>query len=344
MSIPESGGISGGFSGGMPILKVENLSKHFPIRSSLKLGKRVIRAVDDVSFSIMPGETLGLVGESGSGKTTTGRSIIRIEEPTRGRIIFKDADITRVPNRDMKPIRRNMQMIFQDPYESLNPRCTVGEIISEPMLIHKMYTSSEREGHVQRLLETVGLKPDHIRRYAHEFSGGQRQRISIARALALDPGFIICDEPISALDVSIQAQIINLLIRIQDEMGIAYLFIAHDLAMVRHISHTVAVMYRGRIVEFGPTEEVYGAPAHPYTQALMSAILPPDPVRARAGARMQRRMELDEETASPHAGAQERCLYAGRCSRHEDICANVRPQYTKAGNRHVACHFAMEVG
>lgn len=316
-----------------PILKVEHLCKSFHLR------RRVLRAVEDVSFSIMPGETLGLVGESGCGKTTLGRTIIRIEEATDGRILFKGEDITHTPNRKLKPVRRNMQMIFQDPYESLDPRSSVGGIIAEPMLIHKLYTPKAREERVQELLETVGLKPDHIRRYAHEFSGGQRQRVSIARALALNPAFIICDEPISALDVSIQAQIINLLVRIQDTMGIAYLFIAHDLAIVRHISHTVAVMYRGSIVEYGPVEDIYSAPAHPYTKALLSAALTSDPRRERERARA--RITLDGEVAAP-IDLLDECPFVGRCKEREGQCYHARPPLIAVGRRSVACHLVKE--
>ena len=311
-----------------PLLEIEHLSKSFRTR------RRIVQAVDDVSLSVMPGETLGLVGESGCGKTTLGRTIIRIENPTNGHILFKGTDITRIPNKALKPIRRNIQMIFQDPYESLDPRSSVGEIIAEPMLIHKMYSPEVQKERVQMLLATVGLKPDHVRRYAHEFSGGQRQRISIARALTLNPELIICDEPISALDVSIQAQIINLLVRIQEAMGMAYLFIAHDLALVRHISHTVAVMYKGRIVEYGSTDAVYSAPAHPYTKTLMSAIPTPDPRRAREKAREW--LFIDEEAAAP-PDAPDNCPFAGRCKERGDLCLKSRPALVDVGDRKVAC-------
>lgn len=312
-----------------PILKVEHLCKSFPI------GRRTLRAVEDVSLSVLPGETLGLVGESGCGKTTLGRTIIRIEEPTGGRILFKGNDITHVPNRKLKTLRKSIQMVFQDPYESLDPRSSVGGILEEPMQIHKMYTPQAREERVQELLETVGLKPDHIRRYAHEFSGGQRQRIGIARALALNPELIICDEALSALDVSIQAQIINLLVRIQETMGIAYLFIAHDLAVVRHLSHSVAVMYRGRIVEYGPTEEVYGSPAHPYTKALLSAALTMDPRRERGRAR--ERIMLEGEIAAPIDIAEE-CPFVSRCKERCIVCGQAAPPLVQMGSRSVACH------
>ena len=246
------------------VLKVEHLKKYFP------MGKHaVLKAVDDVSFEMKRGETLGIVGESGCGKSSMGRTILKVHEPTSGQIIFEGNDITNLSNKKMFPYRKKMQMIFQDPYASLNPRFTVGEIIEEPMIIHKMGTAHERKAIVQELIETVGLKPDHIRRYPHEFSGGQRQRIGIARTLALRPEFIVCDEPISALDVSIQAQVINLLEKLQRERGFSYLFIAHDLEMVYHISHKIGVMYLGNMVELGSSDDVYKKPLHPYTSCLL---------------------------------------------------------------------------
>ena len=249
-----------------PLLEVRNLAKHFPVGH----GKEV-HAVNGVSFTLEKGETLGIVGESGCGKSSMGRTILKVHEPTSGQIIFEGNDITNLSNKKMFPYRKKMQMIFQDPYASLNPRFTVGEIIEEPMIIHKMGTAHERKAIVQELIETVGLKPDHIRRYPHEFSGGQRQRIGIARTLALRPEFIVCDEPISALDVSIQAQVINLLEKLQRERGFSYLFIAHDLEMVYHISHKIGVMYLGNMVELGSSDDVYKKPLHPYTRALISA-------------------------------------------------------------------------
>ena len=259
-----------------PLLEVKNLTKHFPAAHGQK-----VHAVNGVSFKLERGETLGIVGESGCGKSSMGRTILKVHEPTSGQIIFDGVDITGLSNRKMFPYRKKMQMIFQDPYASLNPRFTVGEIIEEPMIIHNMGTAHERKVIVQELIETVGLKPDHIRRYPHEFSGGQRQRIGIARTLALRPEFIVCDEPISALDVSIQAQVINLLEKLQREKGFSYLFIAHDLSVVRFISDRIAVIYKGVIVEVAETEELFNNPIHPYTQSLLSAVPIPDPILER---------------------------------------------------------------
>ncbi|MBQ1251264.1 MAG: ATP-binding cassette domain-containing protein, partial [Clostridia bacterium] len=256
-----------------PILKVENVKTYFPVSKSIFSKKKYLKAVNDVSFEVGAHETFGLVGESGCGKSTLGRTIVRIYEPTEGKVFYKDQDVASMKGESLKQFRKEVQMIFQDPYASLNARMTVGEIIREPMDIHNLYGSrKERDEKVSQLLETVGLKPDHIRRYPHEFSGGQRQRISIARTLALEPKFIVCDEPISALDVSIQAQIINLLEKIQDEMNISYLFIAHDLGAVKHISDRIGAMYLGSLVEIGDSEELYHNPLHPYTKALLSAI------------------------------------------------------------------------
>lgn len=258
---------------GKTLIEVEGLKKYFNVG-----GGNVLKAVNDISFSIAEGETLGLVGESGCGKSTAGRTILRLYEPTGGSIRFNGTDITKLPPRKMKAMRRDMQMIFQDPYASLNPRFTVTDIIGEALDIHGMAGSrAERKKRVEELLDMVGLNPDHATRYPHEFSGGQRQRIGIARALAVNPKFIICDEPISALDVSIQAQVVNLLKELQDRLGLTYLFIAHDLSMVKHISDRVAVMYLGRIVELAESEELYANPQHPYTKTLLSAIPIPDP-------------------------------------------------------------------
>ncbi|RLE32587.1 peptide ABC transporter ATP-binding protein, partial [Candidatus Acetothermia bacterium] len=266
------------------LLEVRGLKKYFPVRRGVF--RRIVgwvKAVDDVDFFIQEGETLGLVGESGCGKTTTGRTILRLIEPTAGEILFRSqrlgrvVDIAKMKPREMKPLRREMQIIFQDPYSSLNPRMTVGDIVGEPLVVHRVARGKEKERRVAELLQAVGLKPEHMRRYPHEFSGGQRQRIGIARALALDPQLIVCDEPVSALDVSIQAQVLNLLEDLQDEFHLTYLFIAHDLSVVKHISDRVAVMYLGKIVELAETEELFTHPMHPYTEALLSAVPIPDP-------------------------------------------------------------------
>ncbi|MCK9170457.1 MAG: ATP-binding cassette domain-containing protein [Treponema sp.] len=281
----------------------------------------------------MPGETVGLVGESGCGKSTLARTVIRIYEPDEGDILYQGTNISHLSTREMIPYRKKIQMIFQDPYSSLNPRYTVGETIAEPMEIHNMYDRETRMEKVSSLLEQVGLKPDHISRYPYEFSGGQRQRIGIARTLALDPEFIICDEPISALDVSIQAQIINLLEKIQDEKKISYLFIAHDLAMVRHISHKIGVMYLGHLVEFGDAETVYNDPLHPYTKALMSSAPVPDPKTARK----ERRIEFRGEIPSPiHTPAG--CPFSTRCPECRPECRIAPPVMAKQSGRRVACY------
>ena len=315
-----------------PVIRVEGLEKHFQIRTGSLGRKTLIHAVNGVSLEIQKGETLGIVGESGCGKSTLGRTILKVWEPDAGRIWCDGTDITGLSQRQMRPWRRRMQMIFQDPYASLNPRFTVGELIAEPMEIYRTHGESEQRERVQELLETVGLKPDHIRRYPHEFSGGQRQRIGIARALALEPEFIVCDEPISALDVSIQAQIVSLLERIQDEKGLSYLFIAHDLTMVRHISHRIGVMYMGGLVEIGPADEICEHPIHPYTKLLMSAIPIPDPIQAR-----RQRPQLPEgEVPSPiHLPAG--CPFAPRCPHARQECRETVPPLKDAGGRQVAC-------
>jgi oligopeptide transport system ATP-binding protein len=262
-----------------PIVEVENLVKHFPITSGIIIQRQVgaVKAVDGVSFQIKPGETLGLVGESGSGKSTTGRTLLQLYRPTAGSVKFMGQELTTMKGDDLRRMRREMQIIFQDPFASLNPRMTVGNIVSEPLQIHNIYSRKERQEYVESLLERVGLNPFYINRYPHEFSGGQRQRIGIARALALNPKFIVADEPISALDVSIQAQVVNLMQDLQRELGLTYLFIAHDLSMIRHICRRVAVMYKGKIVELGDTDDIYEHPAHPYTKVLLSAVPIPDP-------------------------------------------------------------------
>ena len=316
-----------------PILKVEGLKTYFPVGGGLFGKKQVVKAVNDVSFEVMEHETFGLVGESGCGKSTLGRTLVKIYEPTEGKIEFMGKDITKLNGSEMQDFRRNVQMIFQDPYASLNPRMTVGEIIREPMEIHNIGTPKERDEKVASLLETVGLKPDHVRRYPHEFSGGQRQRISIARTLALDPKFIVCDEPISALDVSIQAQIINLLERIQRERGISYLFIAHDLGAVKHISNRIGAMYLGSLVEIGSSDDLYHHPLHPYTQALLASIPIPDPKRMRD----RKKEEINGEIPSP-LDIPSGCPFRTRCPYATERCAQEKPQLRQVGNSKVACH------
>ncbi|AZT90891.1 dipeptide ABC transporter ATP-binding protein [Caldicellulosiruptor changbaiensis] len=312
------------------LIEIKNLKKYFPVRSGF--GKKAyIKAVDDVSFFIKKGETLGLVGESGCGKSTTGRTIIRLYEPTSGQIIFKGEDITK---KDMLPYRKYMQMIFQDPYASLNPRMTVGDIIGEPLEIHNIAKGNEKKERVQELLRLVGLNSEHASRYPHEFSGGQRQRIGIARALAVEPEFIICDEPISALDVSIQAQIVNMLEDLQQELGLTYLFIAHDLSMVKHISSRVGVMYLGKLVELASSNELYEKPLHPYTQALLSAIPIPDPKISRE----RTRIILEGDVPSP-LNPPTGCRFRTRCKYAFDRCKEEEPEFKDVGSGHyVACH------
>ncbi|EHO23786.1 oligopeptide/dipeptide ABC transporter, ATP-binding protein domain [Erysipelotrichaceae bacterium 6_1_45] len=315
------------------VLKVENLKVHFPVKGGLFTKKQVVKAVDGVSFEIYPRETFGLVGESGCGKSTTGRAIVKLYEPSSGTVYYHGEDVTKIKGSHLAEFRRNVQMIFQDPYASLNPRMTVGEIIREPMDIHHIFnTKEEREQRVRELLDIVGLKPDHIRRYPHEFSGGQRQRIGIARTLALNPQFIVCDEPISALDVSIQAQVINLLEHIQKEMGISYLFIAHDLSMVKHISDRIGVMYLGNLVEIGDSDDVYHRPLHPYTQALLSAVPIPDPRVARE----KKRIVLEGELPSP-LDTPSGCVFRTRCPNATERCAREKPGMVNVGKRTVAC-------
>ena len=315
------------------VLKVENLKVHFPVKGGLFTKKQVVKAVDGVSFEIYPRETFGLVGESGCGKSTTGRAVVKLYEPTSGTVYYHGEDVTKIKGSHLAEFRRNVQMIFQDPYASLNPRMTVGEIIREPMDIHHIFnTKEEREQRVRELLDIVGLKPDHIRRYPHEFSGGQRQRIGIARTLALNPQFIVCDEPISALDVSIQAQVINLLEHIQKEMGISYLFIAHDLSMVKHISDRIGVMYLGNLVEIGDSDDVYHRPLHPYTQALLSAVPIPDPRVARE----KKRIVLEGELPSP-LDTPSGCVFRTRCPNATERCAREKPGMVNVGKRTVAC-------
>ncbi|NLL37902.1 MAG: ATP-binding cassette domain-containing protein [Fretibacterium sp.] len=308
------------------LLEVRDLMKHFSVPGGL------VRSVDGVSFSIRAGETLGLVGESGCGKTTTGRTIVRLYEPTAGSIFFQGQELTHLTQAQMLPWRKKIQMIFQDPYASLNPRMTVSDIVMEPMVIHKV-PKDERADRVRRLLTLVGLNSEHGNRYPHEFSGGQRQRIGIARALAVEPDFIVCDEPISALDVSIQAQIVNTLEDLQRELGLTYLFIAHDLSMVKHISDRVAVMYLGDIVELAESSELYTNPLHPYTRSLLSAIPVPDPDLSDS----RHRIVLEGEIPSP-LNPPSGCKFHTRCSCAEDACRVETPGMTDRGDGHfVAC-------
>lgn len=315
-----------------PVIRVEHLKKTFRVKSGLFEGKKYLKAVDDISFSIAKGETLGIVGESGCGKSTLGRTLLKIYEPDGGSIYFEGNDITSLGYKQMHPYRRKMQMIFQDPYASLNPRFTVGEMIEEPMKVYGMYDKKTRMERVQELMETVGLKPDHIRRYPHEFSGGQRQRIGIARTLALNPEFIVCDEPFSALDVSIQAQIINLLEKIQDEQKLSYIVIAHDLTAVRHISHNIGVMYLGHMVEIGPADQVYGNPLHPYTKALISSI----PVASPNASGMMNRVILKGEVPSP-IDVPSGCPFSTRCQYCTAKCKEHMPELKDVDGRKVAC-------
>ncbi|MBK1811391.1 dipeptide ABC transporter ATP-binding protein [Clostridium sp. YIM B02505] len=317
------------------LLEVKNLKKYFPIKKGI-LGTQVsnVKAVDDVSFSIKKGETLGFVGESGCGKTTTGRTIIKLYEPTAGQIIYDGKDIAKLSPGQMRPLRKKMQMIFQDPYASLDPRMTVGDIIGEAIDAQKLLGKGERNDKITYLLKKVGLNGDHGSRYPHEFSGGQRQRIGIARALAVDPEFIVCDEPISALDVSIQAQVVNMLEDLQHDLGLTYLFIAHDLSMVKHISNRIGVMYLGHLVEIGESNELYSKPLHPYTQALLSAIPIPDPNMASKN----KRIVLQGETPSP-IDPPVGCRFKDRCKYAKPICSQVTPLLKEVGKDHsVACH------
>lgn len=322
-----------------PLLEVKGLTKHFPVGRGVltsRLGKSV-KAVDHVGFCVSPGETLGLVGESGCGKSTVGRCIVRLLEPSAGSIEFEGEDVRRLRGRSLKAFRRDVQFIFQDPYASLNPRMTFGEIMSEPLVIHRIGSKKERRDRCREMLEIVGLSPEHIHRYPHEFSGGQRQRVGIARALMLRPKMIVCDEPVSALDVSIQAQIINLLARLQDDFGLTYLFIAHDLAVVRHICDRVAVMYLGTVVEIGDWRQVYSTPSHPYTQSLLSAVPVPDPQKQRNRSRIILRGDVPSPIDPPSG-----CRFHTRCPiARLPLCSEEVPVLSEIGSgRKSACHFA----
>lgn len=313
------------------LLKAENIVKRFPIHGGI-LSKEVaaVKAVQNISFTLKKGETLGLVGESGCGKSTLGRCLIKLIEPTSGRIIFNNQDITDLEGEDLKVLRRKMQIIFQDPYASLNPRMTIGSILEEPLIIHNLYkTEKERKERVNELVDLVGLRPEHLSRYPHEFSGGQRQRVGIARALAVNPELIICDEPVSALDVSIQAQVINLLMDLQKKLGLTYVFIAHDLKVVEHVSTHVAVMYLGQIVEYAEAEELYRNPKHPYTKALLSAIPVPDP-KPR-----EQRIILTGDVPSP-INPPSGCYFNPRCPIATEECTKTAPQLKEVSPGHTA--------
>ena len=321
------------------LVEARNLVKYYPIRGGVFLKEvAAVKAVDDVSLTIRSGETMGLVGESGCGKTTFGRAILRLEEPTAGEVIFKGRNLLACDAREMRGLRKQMQIIFQDPFSSLNPRKTIAQIIGEPLLVHGMKNRKQREERVLYLLDVVGLRPEQMRRYPHMFSGGQRQRIGVARALALNPELIVCDEAVSALDVSIQAQVLNLLKDLQQEFGLTYLFISHDLHVVEHISDRVAVMYLGKIVELAPSKDLYKRPLHPYSQALLSASPMPDPKRKH------KRIILKGDVPSP-IDPPSGCRFHTRCIYARDLCSRKEPALREIDSRHFeACHFAGEVG
>jgi peptide/nickel transport system ATP-binding protein len=326
--------------GGETILEVDHLVKHFPIKAGILFDREIgrVRAVDDVSFTVRSGETLGLVGESGCGKSTLSRTLLQLIKPTSGSVRFQGREITDLSSGEMRKLRQEMQMIFQDPYASLNPRKRVAQIIGDPMKLHGVSSGDERRKAVQALLERVGLNPEHYNRYPHEFSGGQRQRIGVARALALEPKLIVADEPVSALDVSIQAQIINLLEDLQNDFDLTYLFVAHDLSVVRHVADRIAVMYLGKIVEIGPADEVYSKPIHPYTLSLLSAVPIPDP-HANAA---RNPIVLEGDVPSP-ANPPSACRFHTRCPFATEICSEVEPQLIDHGNGHwAACHHPLD--
>ena len=327
-------------NGAKPLLQVDHLRQHFPVREGIVFRHEVasVKAVDDVSFVLHEGETVGLVGESGCGKTTLARTLMRLLKPSAGQIRFDGQDITTANRKSLQPLRRDMQMVFQDPFASLNPRKTVRQLVSAPLRLHGM-GREQAEGKVDELLERVGLAPEHARRFPHEFSGGQRQRIGIARALALQPRMIVLDEPVSALDVSVQAQIVNLLDDLQDKFGLAYLFVAHDLSVVRHVSDRIAVMYLGKLMELSPSEALYSKPIHPYTQALLSAIPIPDPRENRA----RKRALVTGEPPNP-IDPPPGCVFHPRCPRATDICKAVEPPLTRYADGHLAaCHHPLNV-
>jgi len=327
-------------NGGAALIEIKHVKKYFPIRKGL-MQREVARvhAVDDVSFAVREGETLGLVGESGCGKSTLGRTIVRLHEPTAGEILFRSQPIQSLGMRALRPLRREMQMVFQDPYASLNPRKRVGSIIGEPLKIHSIGNKAQRKAQVEELLETVGLSPEHFNRFPHEFSGGQRQRIGIARALALRPKLIVADEPVSALDVSIQSQMLNLLDDLQNEFQLTYVFIAHDLGVVRHVSDRIAVMYLGKLVEVSPAEELYERPIMPYTEALLSAVPVPDPDLARQRARIVLEGDVPSPINPPRG-----CRFHPRCRYATQVCREIEPPLADYGNGHLAaCHHPLNV-
>jgi peptide/nickel transport system ATP-binding protein len=339
---PAAAGSAAPVAGDGALMSVTGLTKHFPVNRGIIFRRRVglIRSVDDVSFEVRRGETLGIVGESGCGKTTTARMLVRLTEPTAGQIIFDGRDITHLRTGAMRPLRREVQMIFQDPYSSLNPRHTVGAIVGAPFRLQNVKTDKGIKRSVQDLLELVGLNPEHYNRYPHEFSGGQRQRIGIARTLALRPKLIVADEPVSALDVSIQAQVINLLADLQSELGLTYVIIAHDLSVIRHVCNTVAVMYLGNLVEMASRDDLYERPRHPYTVALLSAVPAPEPMRRADGRRQRReRIRLAGDVPSP-LNPPPACRFHTRCWKAQDVCRTVPPPLAELAPGHlVACHF-----